>query len=381
MTKKRKRANVRLGPDIDGNYSNKWVSAYSVRDLEAEKNRVKQEWAVEQEHERARRAEFLQARSVVPGASQMSDVTFQFTQTFREYASTWYELYKKPHVRLQTQKMYENVLDAHLYPAFGDRALARITKNDLQAFILRYQEKSASLIDKIMIVLRQVFDAAVEDDYIKKNPVKRLAPPEGTKGERLPISVEAVETATNALVGSRDALLPFVMMYAGLRRGEALGLQWGDICDGCISVKRAVTFYGNQSYVGLPKSEAAFRSIPIFQVLDDAFRLHERGADDDFVFGPEVWTQSKYVRTWERVRRIVPSFDDVTAHRLRHTFLMLLRRAGVDEATQQYLMGHSEYETTVNDYTHIDEADVESAREKLGEKLPELLHLKGPVMA
>lgn len=379
MTKKRKRANVKLGPDLDGRYSNKWVSAYSVRDLEAEKDRVKRGWAAEQEQERARRASLVNAANTGHMAYRAAEEALPMVQTFKEYASTWFELYKKPHVRLQTCRMYENILDNHLYPTFGEKPLNVITKNDLQGFILRYKEKSSSLIDKVMVVLRQVFDAAEEDELIRKSPVKRLVPPEGTKGERLPISLEAVEAATNALHGSIDALLPMVMIYAGLRRGEALGLRWGDVRDGCIYVERGVVFDGNKSFVGPPKSKAAFRSIPVFAPLDAAFLLHVRGDDEEYIFGPELWTQAKYKRTWERIQRIAPILEGVTAHQLRHTFLLLLRRAGVDEATQQYLMGHSEYETTVNDYTHIEETDIENARQKIGEKLPQILNLPVPV--
>lgn len=61
---------------------------------------------------------------------------------------------------------------------------------------------------------------------------------------------------------------------------------------------------------------------------------------------------------------------DATPHRLRHTYLLLLRRAGVDAATQQYLMGHADYDTTANIYTHIDETDVTTATAQLLTTLP-----------
>lgn len=46
---------------------------------------------------------------------------------------------------------------------------------------------------------------------------------------------------------------------------------------------------------------------------------------------------------------------------------------GVDPVTQQYLMGHADYETTANTYTHIDGVDVQEARQKMLEKSHELL--------
>jgi integrase len=50
-----------------------------------------------------------------------------------------------------------------------------------------------------------------------------------------------------------------------------------------------------------------------------------------------------------------------------------MHRAGGDPATQQYIMGHADYETTANSYTHIDSADIEEARRKMTGLLPRLL--------
>lgn len=58
-----------------------------------------------------------------------------------------------------------------------------------------------------------------------------------------------------------------------------------------------------------------------------------------------------------------------TSHQLRHTFLRMLCRSGVDPATQQYLMGHSEYEETAMDYTHIDSDDRSEAKTLFERKL------------
>lgn len=107
-------------------------------------------------------------------------------EKFRIYAARWYELYKAPHLRGSSKEMYEKVLTKHLYPAIGERAITDISSDDLQAFIIEYEESSKSLIDKIMMTLRQVFGAALDDGIIMRNPVSRLKPPEGTCGKRVP---------------------------------------------------------------------------------------------------------------------------------------------------------------------------------------------------
>lgn len=78
---------------------------------------------------------------------------------------------------------------------------------------------------------------------------------------------------------------------------------------------------------------------------------------------------------------MAPDLTGVTPHQLRHTFLRMLRRSGVDPATQQYLMGHSEYEETATDYTHIDSDDRREAKDLFERKLlPDLLPKKQSII-
>ena len=375
MARKRKRGYVILGPDLDGNTYKKWVQGYSKKQLEDEKKRVRLEFQQSMQLEIERR-EALISSAPAPRKEEVAQEVSTSSLTFEDYARTWYALYKEPHVRRQTRRMYENVLECQLYPALGKMELARITKNDLQRFILTFSGKSRSTIDKVMVGLRQIFSAAAEDGLIARNPAAKLVPPKGTEGERLPISLSEVATLTDALKDNDESLMIFLLLYAGLRRSEAVGLRWGDIKDDGIHVQRSGTFDKRDTVIDLPKSKSAFRTIPIlFPQLEDALSRATRGQDHEYVLsGPEPLSPASYDRLWAHLRKAAPILKKITAHQLRHTFLMLLRRAGVDAATQQYLMGHSEYNTTVNDYTHIEYADLCDAKQLVSENLlPDLL--------
>ena len=376
MARKRKRGYVILGPDLDGNTFKKWVQGYSKKQLEDAKKQARLDFQQSMQLELERR-ESLIAAAPTPKQEVVVQGFSPASLTFEEYARTWYSLYKEPHIRLQTRRMYENVLECQLYPGIGKMELARITKNDLQRFILTFSEKSKSTIDKVMVGLRQIFSAAVEDGLIPRNPAAKLVPPKGTRGERLPISLEAVTSLTNSLQTNDEGLIIFLLLYAGLRRSEAVGLRWGDIKSDGIHVQRAGTFDKRDTIIDLPKSKSAFRTIPIlFPQLEAALDRSKRGQDSEYVLSGNALplSPSDYDRLWAHLRKASPILESVTAHQLRHTFLMLLRRAGVDSATQQYLMGHSEYNTTVNDYTHIEYADLCDAKQLVSENLlPELL--------
>ena len=375
MARKRKRGYVILGPDLDGNTFKKWVQGYSKKQLEDAKQQARLDFKQSMQMELERRESLIAATPASKQEEVIQDAS-PASLTFEDYARTWYSLYKEPHVRLQTRRMYENILERHLYPGIGRMELARITKNDLQRFVLTFSEKSKSTIDKVMVGLRQIFSAAVEDGLIVRNPAAKLVPPKGTQGERLPITLDEVTVLTKSLQENDEGLIVFLLLYAGLRRSEAVGLRWGDIQADGIHVQRSATFDGRDTIIDLPKSKSAFRTIPIlFPQLEAALDRAARGTDQEYVLsGPAPMSPADYDRIWAHLRKAAPVLKDVTAHQLRHTFLMLLRRAGVDSATQQYLMGHSEYNTTVNDYTHIEYADLCDAKQLVSTNLlPDLL--------
>ena len=190
---------------------------------------------------------------------------------------------------------------------------------------------------------------------------------------RVPLTMEQVEAITAAAPHHKYGILPLLMLYTGLRRGEAVALRWKDIDfeRGIITVSQAAVYIGNRTtQIGDTKTKAGHRKLPLLPILRE--QLGTPGAPDNYVLynrtTPLPYTSIK--RHWTQLQEDIPAMADATPHRLRHTYLLLLRRAGVDAATQQYLMGHADYDTTANIYTHIDETDVTTATAQLLNALP-----------
>ena len=142
-----------------------------------------------------------------------------------------------------------------------------------------------------------------------------------------------METSTPALTTSQQSMLAetvkgsdaelFVLLCldAGLRKGEALGLRWGDIHlnDGApyLDVRCVARqgFGGKPAYYAALKSKAACRSVPITQRLLEALsrRRGESGHGDTPVVPLET--------AWPTTIRLPRSpGGHVTPHRLRHTY-------------------------------------------------------------
>ena len=59
---------------------------------------------------------------------------------------------------------------------------------------------------------------------------------------------------------------------------------------------------------------------------------------------------------------IIPTF---TPHQLRHTYITMLYLAGVDVMTAKEQAGHSDIQTTLNIYTHLDKNHKQKNIDKL----------------
>lgn len=369
MPTKHKRARVRIGTDEQGKAVYKWASAPTKKALKEEMKRIEAESA-------AAPAPLALPPPAIPAPPEpvAPPPPAQSMPTFREYASNWFELYKKPKIEVLTIDMYNNVFETHLYPEFGDMPINAISADQLQAFLNRYEGRSDSLISKILMTIRLVFNAALDDELIPRSVTKRLIKPEGTIGERIPLSMSEVAAATSAARGHKWGLLPILLIYSGLRREEAVGLRWCDIYDDYLHIRQAVVYRGNSAPIIKDlKNDSSERDISILPEIavklgapDTGYVFHGRRKDIPICF-------STFTDHWEALKEDIPALHEACPHRLRHTFLMLLRRAGVDPATQQYLMGHADYETTANTYTHIDGADIEEACGLLAKMLPVLL--------
>lgn len=165
-----------------------------------------------------------------------------------------------------------------------------------------------------------------------------------------------------------------VLLKVGLRRGEAVALQWQDLDEKNleIHVDRNVTLIKSKDaketfHIGLPKSKKA-RIVPISSQLCFMLNRLKKEQENKFqaTFLPHAYifcnSEDPYkpVRpdsVTTKVRRFVEKnhLQNVSPHDLRHTAASLALEAGSDLKEVQELLGHSDPETTMRYYTGISE--------------------------
>jgi integrase len=111
---------------------------------------------------------------------------------------------------------------------FGNRKMTDFRRDDLQDFLNgKSGELSFSLVDHLRWDLKQIFDMAVAEDLIGKNPAALLfTPGEARRGPRLVMTIEEVKRCF-AVLEVRERLIVQLAVVAGMRPGEIFALTWG----------------------------------------------------------------------------------------------------------------------------------------------------------
>lgn len=290
------------------------------------------------------------------------------TPLFEDYAREWWQTFGKKNVSFATIKDYETNLNKHVIPYFTGKRLDEITTKDVQEFYNARRDYSASTCRHWRTILYGIFDSAIEDGLLEKNPAKsKRLTMSSKKTERLPISrEEALDLESKlALLEGTDQSMLAILLFTGARRGEMLGLQWGDIDFDAklIHINRQISIVSNRAYVKTTKSKAGVRSVPLLPELEKILLANkpENAEDTDFIVSGKIPSSERSFRnSWERIQKKIDMDEKITPHVLRHTFLTELEASQqTDLKTLQSIAGHSKITMTMNTYVHSREENVQ----------------------
>lgn len=286
---------------------------------------------------------------------------------FGNYADEVFNTFLVKRWKESTAKTNRYLMDKHILPYFKDEYLDQITTNALQKFYDLKSNLSRSYTKQMNILLHQIFESAIEDELIAKDPTKSkrlILPDKVTKREALTTDHFRDIISNIPKLKHDDAMLMAILCFTGMRRGETLGLEWQNVTDTHILVRSEAIFDGNTTiYNKFTKSEAGIRDIKIMPELQQY--LVNRG--HGFVIGnsDKPITQSKFARTWQRINKTIELYG-ATPHIIRHTFATELVASGADPKTVQSIMGHADFSFTMNTYVHKTTENMSKAITNLG---------------
>lgn len=196
-----------------------------------------------------------------------------FSETpFLEYALAWREAFRAE-CNLKMQKQYDNMI-RYAAETIGKRYIRQITATDIKRLYNTLAGLSQSYIDKFRTTIRGIFKAAVQDGILFRSPAEDIKPPKGTTGEHRCLEQWEQKLVIDTCNEHDFGPFAMVMMFAGLRRGEALYLDIDrdvDFEKKLIYIRGAVSFSeGIRGNTTKGKTEAALRTVPMSDILANA---------------------------------------------------------------------------------------------------------------
>ena len=91
--------------------------------------------------------------------------------TFGQFSAIWLNTYKRPYLREKSLQAIENALNNHILPYLEAVPLKKVTPIQVQLIMATLSGKSKSLNNQVIQTLRNVFDAAVDNNLLLKSPV------------------------------------------------------------------------------------------------------------------------------------------------------------------------------------------------------------------
>ena len=333
--------------------------------------------------------------------------------TFDRYMSTKYNL------RESTKSSYLYTYDHYVRDTFGKKRIADIKYSDVLQFyyyLLNEVKISLGTLDTVHCFLHPTFQLAVRDEIIRNNPtdgvMKEISRESGkNRGIRHALTVEQqrafMEYIANHPIYYHWWPMFTVLLGTGCRIGEALGLRWQDLDydKRTININHSLSYYqkpeSNKSVLRIskPKTEAGIRTIPMLDIVKDAFEmLYEEQLENGFneteidgmsgfIFCNRFGTVPNPQTVNHTIKRIANSYnaDEVvrakkerrdpiilpnfSCHHLRHTFCTRLCENETNLKVIQSIMGHRNIETTMDIYAEATEEKKQESFENLATKL------------
>ncbi len=288
---------------------------------------------------------------------------------FRDFAERWLVQYVEGAVKPSTLRTYRWLLSKHLVPAFGSSKLTDLTAEHVQRFTAEKLKSGLSpkTVRHLLVVLKHMLKHAKKWGYLRYNPADDVEAPRVESREMDALTPEELRRLFQAADEPYRTLF-LCAALTGMRRGELLGLRWGDVDwhQGRIYVHQTL-FKRTRQEAGqgtpwlfqTPKSRASRRAIVMSPALKEALEFHRLtcpASPHDLVFcksngapmDAELMVRREFQPALTRA-----GLRHIRFHDLRHTYASLLIAQGAHVRFIQDQLGHSSVTTSLNTYGHL----------------------------
>lgn len=290
---------------------------------------------------------------------------------FSVYAEKWLSAIVPTDCKPSTQKSYRDLLRQHILPVFATKPVTSINRLTVKEFLTAKIKEgyAVSSVNHMKSAISGVLNLALDDNAIPANPAQRL----GKKFLKQKQASEDADFLTRedlaTLLDSFHLHFPshypmaLTLARTGMRLGEVIALQWGDLDfkNRFINVQRSFSL----NTVQTPKSGKARHVDMSKQLAETLLALRHHRKEETLKKGwkevpawvfvnengnpvdPNHWRRRIFEKALERagLRRI-------RIHDLRHTYASLLLENGEPMTYVRDQLGHQSIKITVDIYGH-----------------------------
>ena len=314
------------------------------------------------------------------------------TTTLGDFLDEWLDV-QRQRIRPTTWHGYEMAVE-RIKRHLGKAKLQALSPLQIEKFYSMLLDSgrsgggalAAKTVRNTHVVLRKALADAERLELVHRNAAGTAKAPSVQRPEHITWSTDELKEFLSSIRGDRLYAAFVLLATTGMRRGEVLGLRWGDLDfdAGQLAVAHTITTAGFGPLVsGPPKTPRSRRHV----FLDDAtlaiLREHRQrqgedrlaagpawDADNDLVFRDELggaihpdWFSNEF---WRLLRKV--GIKRIRLHDLRHTYATLALKAGMHPKIVSERLGHATVGVTLDLYSHVtpsiarDAADVVASR-------------------
>ena len=274
-----------------------------------------------------------------------------------------------------------------LVEELGHYYLSDLKKKDIQSFIKKIgtgDKKNKGASEKSQknykTVISNIYKYAIDNEYVFDNPCKDIKIVKKETKPRQIYSVEEVQTILNLMADKplKYFLFHILAFFCGFRRGELLGIEWGDISfeERKIKIRRA-SLYANDigTYTSTPKTVGSRRTVVVSDDVIDLLKRYKAEQDEYKKMLGDAWIDNDRLFTqwngapmgtstplnWYREFCKKNNIRYLCTHCCRHFNISLMIKNHVDVVSVSAAAGHKDVTTTLNIYAEeFEEANAAS---------------------
>ncbi|SRR5579883_310094 len=268
------------------------------------------------------------------------------TATFEAFVQTIYLPVFERKWKWSTAQNEGHRLKHHLIPAFGEKLMRDIKREELQRFLDQLAEdRSRSLLDHLRFRLRSIFKFAVSEGVVDRNPADALHTPRHCKesGEKRFLQPEDFARMLSAL-SLREQVIVRLATLSGMRPGEILALKLRDFRGAQLIVERRLYRFN----LDVPKNTRSKRKVALSsgtkEMLEAWIEQALISEPEQWLFPSERFTPLTRDNLWRRIlqpKLAVVGLEWANFQVMRRTYATWSRDIGVDAHTRSAQMGNT----------------------------------------